>query len=185
MIFEETDLKGSWVIKTKPSVDNRGSFRRLYNMEEFKEIDFKKNFVQVNQSTNNLKGTFRGMHYQLPPFSETKLVKCTCGKILDIIIDLRKGSETFLKSFTCELSPENNKMILLSEGFAHGYITLEDHSDLLYFHTSVYRPNFEGGLNYRDPKLKIDIPFEPVLISERDNNYDFIDTDFSGIEVGN
>lgn len=183
MIFEETDLKGSWVITLTPAIDNRGSFTRLYNMEEFKKIEFNKDFAQVNQSTNNVKGTFRGMHYQLPPYSETKLVRCSRGKILDIIIDIRKGSETFLKTFMCELSPENNKMILLSEGFAHGYMTLEDHSDLLYFHTSVYRPKFEGGLNYKDPKLKIDIPFEPLLIGERDNNYNFLGDNFAGIEV--
>ena len=152
-------------------------------MEEFKQIGFNRDFVQVNQSTNNVKGTFRGMHYQLPPYCETKLVRCSRGRILDIILDIRKGSETFLEAFTCELSPENNKMILLTEGFAHGYMTLEEYSDLLYFHTSVYRPQFEGGLNFRDPKLKIDIPFEPALISERDNNYSFLDEGFLGIEI--
>ncbi len=183
MIFEQTYLKGSWIIKLAPSVDNRGSFTRLYNMEEFKEIEFNKEFVQVNHSTNHVKGTFRGMHYQLPPFSESKLIRCSRGKILDIIIDIRKGSETFLQTYTCELSPENNRMILLTEGFAHGYITLEDQSDILYFHTALYRPEFERGLNYLDPKLNVPVPFEPGLISEKDKNYCLLDDGFSGIEV--
>ena len=183
MIFEQTYLKGAWMITLTPFADNRGSFARMYCKDEFSEIGFMQDFVQVNHATNDLKGTFRGLHYQVPPYSESKLIRCTRGKVFDIIVDIRKGSDSFLKSFTSELSSENNKMILITEGFAHGYITLEDNCGLVYFHSSFYKPGFEGGLNYKDPMLGMNLPFEPQVISEKDNNYNFIDKTFTGIEI--
>jgi dTDP-4-dehydrorhamnose 3,5-epimerase len=181
MIFSETKLKGAFVIEPEPFTDERGLFARVYCAEEFKAIGHHKPFVQINHSVNTHKATFRGLHYQLPPFSEIKLIRCVAGKVFDVIVDIRKGSQTFLQHFTVELSAKNMKMLYVPEGFAHGFITLEDNTQLIYHHTSFYKPGFEAGIGYNDPRLEIKLPVEPLVITEKDKSYPLINSSFTGI----
>ncbi|MCF8369843.1 MAG: dTDP-4-dehydrorhamnose 3,5-epimerase family protein [Bacteroidales bacterium] len=183
MTFKQTILEGAWVVTLDPFVDDRGTFSRMFCENEFAEIGFTKNFAQVNYATNKSKGIFRGLHFQVPPYSDSKLIRCVRGKVYDVIVDIRQGSKTFLKSFAIELSPEENKMLFITDGFAHGYLTLEVKCELIYFHSTAYKPGFEGGLNYKDPKLNIALPFEPSKISEKDKNYTYIDNKFNGIKI--
>lgn len=182
MIFTETPLKGAFVIEPEPFVDERGLFARVYCKNEFEAIGNIKEFVQVNQSINKSKGTFRGLHYQLPPFTEVKLIRCIRGKVFDIIVDLRKNSKTFLQHFNIEMSEDNMKMLYVPEGFAHGFLSLEDNSQMIYQHTAFYKPGYEAGLRFNDPALKIKLPFMPEIITEKDKSYPFITKLFTGIE---
>ncbi|NOX47218.1 MAG: dTDP-4-dehydrorhamnose 3,5-epimerase [Chlorobi bacterium] len=181
MKFSETRLKGAYVITPEPFVDDRGSFARVFCKNEFSAIGHKGDFVQINHSVNKLKGTFRGIHYQLPPFGEIKLIRCISGKVYDIIVDIRKGSPTFLKSFAVEISADNMKMMYVPEGFAHGFITLEDNSQLIYHHTTYYEPGHEAGLRYNDPALQLELPIGPSIMTEKDKNHPLIDNSFKGI----
>lgn len=181
MKFIESNLKGLYVIETNSIEDKRGHFFRAYCKKEFSSIGFQKEIVQINQSFNKKKATFRGFHYQKPPFKEVKIIRCIAGKVLDIVIDIRKDSKTFLENFQIELSQDNKKMIYIPEGFAHGFITLEENSQLLYYHSEYYRPNFESGLRYNDLKLNIEFPVKIESVSERDVNLPLISKDFKGI----
>ena len=178
-----TELNGVYIIEPIIHEDSRGLFSRVFCNDELKEI-FKNNSIkQVNHSITYKKGTVRGMHFQYSPDSEIKLIKCIKGKILDIVVDIRKNSPTFLKSYSIELSENNKKMIYISEGFAHGFQTLEDDVELLYFHSNTYVPNNEGALNIKDPILNIKLPLDIIEISNRDKEHSFIDSDFKGIEI--
>lgn len=181
MNFIETKLKGAYIIESIPIKDERGEFFRTYCKKDFEKIGSIKEFVQNNQSINNKKGTLRGLHYQIPFPGDCKLVRCINGRVLDIIVDLREGSETFLNHIMVELSSDNHKMIFIPERFAHGFITLEDNSKLIYQHTSYYDPEKEAGLLFNDPRLNIELPEEPVTISERDLSFSPITTNFKGI----
>ena len=181
MTFSETPLKGAYIITPEPVVDSRGSFARIYCKKEFQAIGHEKEFVQSNLSVNSKKFTFRGLHYQSPPFSEIKLIRCNKGKVLDMIIDIRKDSETFLEHFSIELSGDNMKILYVPEGFAHGFLTLEDDTQMTYHHTAFYEPGYESGLRYDDPALGITLPEKPMVISEKDNNHPFINKHFKGI----
>jgi len=183
MIFTETNLKGAYIIDPEPFVDERGLFARVYCKEEFKEIDFQSEFVQFNHSVNKSKRTFRGLHYQRPPFSEVKLIRCIRGNVFDIIVDLRKDSTTFLKHYCIELSEKNMKTMLVPQGFAHGFLTLEDNSQMLYHHTEYFKPGFEAGLRYDDPVLNIKLPEVPKIISEKDKNNPLISNTFKAIDL--
>jgi dTDP-4-dehydrorhamnose 3,5-epimerase len=184
MIFQETYLKDAFVVNLAPHIDSRGYFVRLFSKNEFKEIGFNKEFVQVNYASNTQKYTLRGFHFQLPPFCETKLIRCVRGKVQDYIVDVRKGSPTFLKSFTIELSGDNTQMLLVPEGFAHGYLTLEEDSSLIYFHSMSYTPGHEGGLRFDDPVLGIEMPAVPEIVSEKDMHWPYInETHFTGIKT--
>ncbi len=183
--FIETNLEGLWVIEPKPFKDDRGSFFRVFCKETYKKIGFEGDFVQINHSINAKKGTIRGLHFQNPPFSETKLVRCINGKVLDVVVDIREDSPTFLKHFSIELSKDNQKSLFIPEGFAHGFQTLEDNSELIYHHTNYYTPNSEGGIRYDDPMLNIDwkLASSSLHISERDQSYDWLDKTFKGIKI--
>lgn len=170
MRFIETPLKGAYTIELEPFSDDRGLFARTYCKRDFEKIGFDKEFVQFNFSLTLTKGTIRGLHYQLPPYSEIKLIKCVRGKVYDVLVDLRESSPTYLKWFGVELSEENMKMVLIPEGFAHGFQTLEDNAQLIYHHTAFYTPGFEKGLRYNDPVLAIEWPLEVSVISEKDKN---------------
>ena len=183
MNFLETKLKGSFIFETTPYIDERGFFERFFCKKEFKENNLLTNIVQVNHSFTSKKGAVRGLHYQNPPYTETKIIKCIKGSILDIIVDLRRGSETFLQYFTVELNNINNRMIYIPDGFAHGFQTLEENSELLYFHTQFYNKESEGALNILDKKLNIKLPLKITEMSERDNNHKFIDDNFKGIII--
>lgn len=181
MIFTPTQLKGVFIIDLQPVGDSRGWFSRTYCKNEFAAIGHDKEWVQLNHSFTSKKGTVRGMHYQLPPFSEIKMVRCIAGAVLDVVIDLRKGSLTFLQWTGVELSAENKKMIYIPEGFAHGFQCLTDNCELLYHHSAFYTPGAEGGIRYNDPLVGINWPLELTEISDRDKVHPFLDKNFKGI----
>ena len=139
-------------------------------------MSFNQEFVQFNHSFNTLKGTIRGLHFQSPPFAETKLIRCVQGSVYDIAVDLRENSSTYLQFFGTELSAENLNCILIPEGFAHGFQTLEDNTSLIYHHTNYYKPNTERGIRFNDPVLNIQWPLQPVNISRKDLLYPLINT---------
>ncbi|MBS1746649.1 MAG: dTDP-4-dehydrorhamnose 3,5-epimerase [Bacteroidetes bacterium] len=181
MVFTETNLKGSFTIELKPFTDERGWFARYFCKKEFASIGHTKEWVQMNHSFTSKKGSLRGMHFQLSPFSEIKLVYCISGSVFDVIVDLRKNSNTFLQWFGAELSASNHRMMYIPEGFAHGFQCLEDNCGLLYHHTAYYQPNVEGGIKYDDPVLNIQWPLDVTTISARDMAHPYLDKNFKGI----
>ena len=183
MKFIPTHLKEAYVIELEPYRDERGFFARTFCKNEFSVIGHRKEFVQFNHSLTKSKGTLRGMHYQIPPSAETKLIRCICGEVYDVIVDLRSDSSTFLQHFHILLSEENLKMIYVPEGFAHGFQTLADNSQMIYHHTAFYDPANERGLRFNDPALRIAWPLDPVNMTEKDQNYPLIDNNFKGIKI--
>ena len=181
MQFEKTDFEGLFVITPKLYGDNRGWFTRTFSFDIFKEkiSNFDSTWVQMNHSYSEKKGTWRGFHYQDKPFQETKLVRFISGEVIDFVIDLRKESNTFLKTFKIELSKENQKMLYIPKGFAHGFFTIEDDSELIYLHDEYYNSEFEQGIRFNDPLISIDI--KPLIISERDKNHNLLPPNFKGI----
>lgn len=181
MIFKKTKLEGVFVVSLEPLIDKRGFFARTYCKKEFDKINHKGEFVQINHSYNKIKGTIRGMHFQSPPFQEVKLIRCISGSVFDVIVDLRQKSPTFLQYFSIKLSAENKKMIYVPKNFAHGFQTLSDNSELIYHHTEFYNPKTDSGIRFDDPKLNINWPLEPKMISEKDCSYKFMETNFKGL----
>lgn len=181
MKFIQTILPGAYIIEPTPFTDERGFFARTYCKNEFAQTGFTGEWVQLNHSITNKKGTIRGMHFQNPPFSEVKMVKCIAGTVFDVILDLRKNSPTFLKWFGAELSADNKKMIFIPEGFAHGFQALTDDCGLIYHHSNFYTPGAEGGIKYDEPLVNIEWPLSLTSISGRDNNHPYLTTDFKGI----
>ena len=183
MKFIPTRLVGLYIIDLQPVSDKRGWFARTYCKNEFAEIGHTKEWVQMNHSFTNKKGTIRGMHYQLPPFSEIKMVRCIAGAVLDVVIDLRKKSETFLNWESVELNAENKRMIYIPEGFAHGFQTLTDNCELIYHHTAFYTPGSEAGIRYDDPLVNIKWPLPVTDISDRDLSHLLLNESFKGLDV--
>jgi len=181
MIFSQTPLPGSYIIDLTPFSDSRGWFARTYCKNEFLQIGHTKEWLQMNHSFTVQRGALRGMHYQLPPFAETKMVRCVAGAVYDVIIDLRKGSPAFLQWFGTELSAKNKKMLYIPEGFAHGFQTLAPDTELIYHHTELYTPGAEAGVRYNDPYVGISWPEPPADISERDKQHPLLDKNFTGI----
>jgi dTDP-4-dehydrorhamnose 3,5-epimerase len=175
MIFVETELQGAFVVKLEKFEDERGFFARSWCRREFESQGLNPNLLQCNISFNRKKGTLRGMHYQAPPNEEAKLVRCTMGAIYDVIIDLRPDSSTFKQWISLEMTSENKKMIYIPEHFAHGFITLEDNTEVFYQMSEFYAPDFARGIRWNDPVFSIQWPIEPVTLSEADRNFpDFI-----------
>lgn len=168
MKFTETNIEGVFVIELEPIADERGIFSRIFCQNEFRSVGINKNFVQANYSLTLKKGTVRGLHFQNPPKAESKIIKCLSGRVFDVAVDLRKDSPTFLKWTFVELSKENFRMIYIPEGCAHGFQTLEDNSELLYFHSEYYSPEHERTINYKNKKINIKWPLETTGISEKD-----------------
>ena len=181
--FIETPLNGLLRINRKPIMDSRGFFSRFFCAKEFKTIGFGRAVAQINHTLTQAKGTIRGMHFQRPPYSETKIVTCLQGEILDVAVDIRKDSSTFLQWHAEVLSAENQSSLYIPDGFAHGFQTLTDNCQLVYLHSSFYSPNSEGALNVLDPTLAIDWPLQVSEISERDSNHPFIENHFEGIII--
>ena len=182
MKFEETILKGSYVIELDLFQDNRGWFTRTFSKDIFqKQIGFTKEWVQMNHSFTKAKGAIRGMHFQLHPFSEIKLVRCIAGEVFDVVVDLRTESATFLKWYGTKLSSENKKMIFIPEGFAHGFQTLSANAELIYHHSEFYNPEAESGIKCDDPAIHIEWPLGITEISERDKNHPLIDSTFKAL----
>jgi|TARA_B110000467_G_scaffold107441_1_gene97789 dTDP-4-dehydrorhamnose 3,5-epimerase len=171
VIFKKTNIDGVYNISIEKIEDNRGFFARTWDSEEFKNHDLVSNFVQSSISFNKKKGTIRGMHFQLPPHGETKIVNCFRGKIFDVLIDLRKNSPTFKKWESYELSSENYNMLYIPQGIAHGFQTLEDNSEIYYQMSEFYKPEFYHGVRFDDPNFGIKWPHEITEISEKDKNW--------------
>ena len=181
MIFTPTALQGSYIIDVNPFADERGWFARFYSKNEFKKIGYNKEWVQLNHSFTNKKGTIRGMHYQKSPYSEIKMIKCISGSVFDVIIDLRERSPSFLEWFGITLSAENKKMLYVPEGFAHGFQCLENKCELIYHHSEFYTPEAEAAIRFDDPKINIDWPLPVTTLSPRDKNHPYLDENFKGI----
>ncbi|MCG2615401.1 dTDP-4-dehydrorhamnose 3,5-epimerase [Terrimonas sp. NA20] len=181
MIFTPSELEGVFFISLQPVGDSRGWFSRTYCKNEFAAIGHDKEWVQINHSFTSQKGTIRGMHYQLPPFREIKMVRCIAGAVLDVVIDLRENSPTFLQHTQLELSAENRQMIYIPEGFAHGFQCLQDNCELIYHHSAFYTPGAEGGIMYNDPLTGIEWPLAPTEISDRDRSHPLLNKNFKGI----
>ena len=179
-LFSEMPVAGVKLIDVSPFSDERGSFFRVFCEREFSNHGIESSFVQMNQSINLKKGTFRGLHYQKKPFGEGKMVKCSRGSIIDFFLDLRRDSQTFMQYGKVKLSDENKSMIYLPKGIAHGFITLEDNTHLLYYHTEFFVPESQATVNYKDPKVDLDISESIRFISSKDNNASFLPDDFSG-----
>jgi len=183
MKFTETPLGRSYLISPEPFTDTRGLFAGTFCKNEFSKIGHNKEFVQFNHSVTDIKGTIRGMHYQKPPYSEIKLIRCVRGAVFDVIIDIRKNSPTFLKYFSIELSENNMLSLYIPEGFAHGFQTLEDNTHMIYHHSAYYVPGSEGGIRYNDPLTGIEWPEKVTVITEKDLNYSLLDGDYKGISI--
>ena len=181
MKFTELPLKSACVIDSEPFEDKRGLFERIFCEKEFKEISHSKKIVQINHSFTKEKGTLRGMHYQEPPMTEIKMVKCLRGSVYDVIIDLRKGSDTFLKWFGETLSSDNRRMMYVPEGFAHGFQCLTNDVHMIYFHSKKYNNSFENGLNPLDPVLSIKWPLKIRNLSFKDQNFISLKENFIGL----
>ncbi len=170
MIFSETKLAGAYTIDIEQHDDHRGYFARVFCVEEFVKRGLKPLIAQANISGNAKRGTLRGLHFQYPPAAETKYVRCIRGAVLDVIVDLRPESPTFLEHLLVELSAENGRGLYVPERFAHGFITLRDETELLYLAGGIYSPGSEGALRYDDPLLEISLPVPISVISERDRH---------------
>jgi dTDP-4-dehydrorhamnose 3,5-epimerase len=181
MTFTETPLSGSYTIDLSVFEDGRGWFARTFCKTEFQQIGHNKEWVQLNHSATFLKGCLRGMHYQVKPYQEIKMVRCIAGTIYDVIVDLRQDSPTFLKWYGVELSAKNKKMLYIPEGFAHGFQTLSNECELIYHHTESYNPVAEAGIKYDDQLINIIWPLKVEEISERDKKHAYLDTNFKGI----
>ncbi len=177
-----TRISGLYVVETSPYKDARGEFSRLYCDLELSRVIGARRIVQMNYSRTSSVGAVRGLHFQMPPHAEMKLVRCQKGRVWDVAVDLRKDSPTFLQWHAEELSPSSNRMMVIPEGFAHGFQVLESNSELLYLHTEFYKPEAECGIRYDDPMLNIAWILKPTDLSERDQNHAYIDLNFKGIE---
>jgi dTDP-4-dehydrorhamnose 3,5-epimerase len=174
-------LAGVQVIESFPIVDERGALQRLFCNQELGEVLAGRSIVQINRSLTKEVGCIRGLHFQWPPHAEAKLVRCLSGRIWDVAVDLRVGSPTFLQWHAVELSPENSRMLLIPEGFAHGFQALEPDSEVLYFHTAHYAPDAEAGFRWDDPTFAITWPLAVSSISSRDSSLPILTPDFIGI----
>ncbi len=172
MIFTETELPGAYTIDIDPREDERGFFARAWCAEEFAQYDLVTRVAQSNVSYNARRGTLRGMHYQVPPHAEVKIVRCTRGAIYDVIVDLRPESSTRRRWIGVELSADNRRMLYVPEGFAHGFQTLEDDTEAFYQVSEFYAPGAERGLRWNDPALGIEWPLpDDPIVSEKDHTW--------------
>ena len=171
MIFNETKLKGAFIIEPKMLVDGRGAFARTFCSRDFEDHGLNRNISQCSISLNTKKNTLRGMHFQKEPYAEAKLVRCSRGIIYDVIVDLRHNSPTFKQWTSVEISNENKKMVYVPEGFAHGFQTLTDDTEVVYQMSQFYSPNHADGFRWNDPNFRIEWPSTNLIISSKDQNY--------------
>lgn len=178
-----TPIPDLTIVRTRHIIDERGAFSRLFCEKELKPVIGRRNILQINHSRTAKVGTVRGLHFQHPPHSEMKLIRCIKGEIWDVAVDLRAHSKTFLHWHAKQLSPSNNYMMVIPEGFAHGFQCLEAESELIYLHTAFYNYDAEGRLNYGDPCLDIHWPIPVTDLSLKDAQCDFLKHDFKGLTV--
>ncbi|MBN1381287.1 MAG: dTDP-4-dehydrorhamnose 3,5-epimerase [Deltaproteobacteria bacterium] len=182
MRFIETPLSGAYIVECDLFIDERGVFARTFCAKEFAQIGFDGHIVQINYSQTGKRGIIRGMHYQLPPVCEAKIVRCVQGKVFDVMVDIRTGSSTFNHWYGVELSSDNMLAAFVPKGFAHGYQALTDNAALIYFISAFYSPAHEKGLRYDDPALAITWPMPANAVSDKDRSHALIDEKFKGIE---
>lgn len=175
MIFTETRLKGAFIVDAERRGDERGFFARAFCQKEFGQLGLETNVAQTNVGVSVKRGTLRGMHFQYPPATEAKLVRCMQGAILDVIVDLRPESPTYLEHVAVELSGDNQRALYVPGRFAHGYQTLQDGTTILYQASAFYTPSAEAGLRYDDPRLAIAWPLPVSSISAKDENLDLLE----------
>jgi dTDP-4-dehydrorhamnose 3,5-epimerase len=175
VIFTETKLRGAFIIDLDRNEDERGFFARTFCQHEFQVHGLKPLVVQTSVAHNRKKGTIRGMHFQYPPVAETKLVRCTRGAILDIIVDLRPGSATYLHHVAVELNEDNQRALYVPERFAHGYQVLRDETDASYQMGEFYEPSAAGGLMYNDSRLGLEWPLPVTVVSDKDKSFPPLD----------
>jgi len=179
----DTPLAGLTVVRSLPHRDARGAFTRLFCVQELQPLLGHRQIAQINQSRTSNVGAVRGMHFQRPPHAEMKMVRCLRGRVWDVAVDLRASSPTFLQWHAQELAQDDAQMLVIPEGFAHGFQTLESDSELLYLHTALYHPPSEGGLRHDDPRLAIAWPLSPQDVSSRDLSHPLLGADFTGIAL--
>jgi dTDP-4-dehydrorhamnose 3,5-epimerase len=170
MIFKPLKLDGAYLINLEKKEDERGFFARYYCDKEFSAHGLNTEWLQINNSYSKHKGTLRGLHFQYPPFSEVKLIRCIKGAIWDVIVDIRKDSKTYGEWYAAKLSDDNRAMMYVPKGFAHGFISLTDESEILYLVSSEYNSDSEGTLKWDDQFHQITWPIKPQIISEKDQN---------------
>lgn len=182
MKFYPTPLRDAHLIELEKRGDDRGFFARVFCTDEFARAGLEMRFVQINNSLSAQKGTLRGLHYQLTPAAEVKVVRCIRGALFDLILDIRPGSPTFGRWYGAELSAENRLMMYVPRGFAHAILTLADDTEALYLVSAAYSPQNERGIRWNDPKFSIDWPITPQVISDKDTGWPDFDPVFHGIE---
>lgn len=171
MIFSETKLEGAYIIELERLKDERGFFARAWCRKEFEDHGLTPRLAQANVSRSTKKGTLRGMHYQIAPYQEAKLLRCTNGAVYDVIIDLRPGSPTYTQWVGVELTAENYRMFYVPEGFGHGFVTLQNDTEVTYLVSQFYTPGSERGIRWDDPTFGIDWPIEVQVISDKDKSW--------------
>lgn len=177
MVFHETKLAGAFIVELEKKEDHRGFFARIFCAHEFEQHGLHTGIAQANLSFSEKKGTLRGLHYQAPPASETKLIRCIRGAVWDVIVDLRPDSPTYLQHIGVELSAENRRAIFVPNHFAHGNQALTDGAELLYFMGAFYTPGCERGIRYDDPAIGIQWPLPVTAISDRDAKWPWLRPD--------
>lgn len=183
MKFNDTPLQGAHTIELDKRGDGRGFFARLFCTEEFSNQGIASSYTQINNSLTSEKGTLRGMHYQLPPSAEVKVVRCIRGSLYDVILDLRPDSPTYGEWFGETLSAENRLMMYAPKGFAHGFVTLEENTEAIYLVSDPYAPDLERGIRFDDPEFNIEWPITPVEVSEKDRSWPDFDREWHGIDA--
>src|SRR5450432_3274176 len=171
MLFTPTTLPGAFIIQPERHEDERGWFARTFSQDEFEAHGLNSCVAQCSVSYNKMAGTFRGMHYQTKPYEEAKVVRCTMGAIYDIVIDIRPASPTYCQWFATELNVTNGAMLYIPEGFAHGFLTLADNTEVYYQMSEFYHPEAAKGFQWNDPLFKLELPLLPRVISMRDASY--------------
>ncbi len=174
MRFIETELNGAYIIEPVVHKDHRGFFLESYSRKVFEDAGIRADFLQDNHSLSKQKGVIRGLHFQNPPHAQSKLIRVVKGSIYDVIVDLRKKSPTYGKWFPVEISADNFKMLFVPTGFAHGFCTLEENTEVIYKVDAFYAPDSDAGIRWNDPDLKISWPVTDPVISEKDKSLPFL-----------
>ena len=183
MIKKNEKINGLISVELDLKRDFRGEFTRLFCLNELSEVLGRRNIQHVNLSINYNKGIIRGLHFQKNPYAEIKIIKCLSEKIFDVAVDIRRNSSSFLDHSVIEMTEADNHIRIIPEGFAHGFQVLESDSRILYMHTNTYMPEYESGLRYDDPVLKIEWPLKNIELSKRDNSFVNIDNKFEGVTL--
>jgi dTDP-4-dehydrorhamnose 3,5-epimerase len=183
MQFRKTPLEGAYLIELEKRADERGFFARLFCEKEFGAAGLETRFVQISNSQTGAKGALRGLHFQLPPAAEVKVVRAVRGALWDVIVDLRAGSMTYLKWFGAELNEDNRRMMYVPRGFSHGFVTLTDNVEAIYLNSAFYAPEAERGLRLNDPAVRIEWPLKPLEMSDKDRNWPELNPEFHGVEA--